>query len=130
MAGKFALEQRNKRLTQDYGIGVEARKSVISTNVILPYLISIKTFKIVATQVRRIPVSSMLGDERPEKTPGYNSPKKDRAVHNVGTDKSTSNISWTEVKIKPVSSKKSILWFQPVYCNLPKTKNHVLEDEI
>jgi hypothetical protein len=35
----------------------------------LSYLVSIKTFEIIATKVSRIPVPGMLGDERPQKTP-------------------------------------------------------------
>lgn len=71
-----------------------------------PYLIPIKTFKIIATKVSWIPVTSMLGDEGPKKTPWYDGPKKNWTVDNVRANKTASNISWTEVKIKPVFKKK------------------------
>jgi hypothetical protein len=57
------------------------------------------SFEIIASKVSRIPVPS-FGYIWPKKTPRYNGSKK-TPRYNVWAYKTTSNIGWTKVKIKP-----------------------------
>lgn len=79
----------------------------MARNNISPYLVSIESFEVIASKVSWIPVPSFCGYIWPKKTPRYDGTKKCRAINNMWTNKTASNVGWAEIKIKPTEKWKS-----------------------
>lgn len=70
------------------------------------YLITIQASEVTVTKVIWVPMTSLCTDKWPKKTPRYDWPKENRAVHNMGGNKTKPNITRTEVEIKSATVQK------------------------